>query len=93
MSGEHNRKLSFKDRKEIFALKGTTSGHKAAKQYGVSHTTVYRLWGRKPPASHEEALKQIKRELEKNRGMSTDVTFYNMWVNIDRIIKEALSIE
>lgn len=37
-------KLTDEQRAEIRALKGKESGHKVGKRFGVSHTTVYKIW-------------------------------------------------
>jgi len=89
--GEKN-KLSMKDRKEIYALKGTISGYKVAEKYKVSHTMIYKIWGRKPPADLEEALRQIGRELETTRGFTMDDRVFKMWCNIHNIVIEALHL-
>lgn len=44
--GEKN-KLSVKDKEEILELKGKKSAYVVAKQYGVSHTMIYKIWKNK----------------------------------------------
>lgn len=41
--GEKN-KLSKTDILEIFNLKGVTSAYYVAKEFGVSHTMIYKIW-------------------------------------------------
>ena len=41
--GEKN-KLTDKEKKEIFNLKGKKSAYAIAKQYHISHTMVYKIW-------------------------------------------------
>jgi len=89
--GEKN-KLTMKDRKEIYKLKGTISGYKVAEKYKISHTMVYKIWGRKPPADYEDALRQVHRALEKTRGYTMDDRVFNMWCEIHNIVTEALHV-
>ncbi len=39
-------KLSAKDKTEILNLKGSKPAPAIAKQYGVSHTMIYKIWKR-----------------------------------------------
>ena len=90
--GEKN-KLTNKQRQEIYDLKGTVSGYKVAEKYNVSHTAIYNIWGRKKPTNHPEALKQIRRALERTRGVAMNDQIYEMWISISAILDDALEIE
>lgn len=90
--GEKN-KLTDEDILAIHDLKGKKSGYKVAEQYKISHTMVYKIWGRQPPKTYKMALHQIHTELEKTRGVEMNQPVFDMWCNIKSILDTALEKE
>lgn len=87
--GEKN-KLNDRQRQQIHDLKGKKSGYKVAKDYNVSHTTIYKIWNKQPPKSCRMALRKIHTELEMTRGFNMSQPVFDMWCNIHIITTQAL---
>ena len=83
-------KLTDEDILAIHAQKGKISGYKVAKQFKISHTMVYKIWGRQKPKSCRDALRRIRTALERTRGVEMNQTIYEMWITISAILDDAM---